>query len=187
MLYSLDVGCGYTRDHMKKGEIGVDIKRGLCDVVASAYHLPFKDNCFEKVIMSHILEHLTEWALALKEATRVLTQKGILQIEVPNPYSFGIFKDVLLKRRDFYKASEDHICAFGENELRNLLTKLNYELISLKYVNCARTEKKLERSSWLKRTFYNLILPIFPAFRTAIRVECKMKSRDVGDKAFQMR
>jgi len=178
-LPSLDIGCGHAIDHVKKGKIGVDIKRGLCDVVASAYYLPFRNGCFEKVIMSHILEHLTDCAAALKEAARVLIQEGMLQIEVPNPYNFGVFKDILLWRREFYKASKDHISAYGENELRNLLAKLDYEVISVEYVDSIGTRRRLKRSSWLKRTFYKLILPIFPAFRTAIRVECKTKSRNM--------
>jgi len=176
-LSSLDIGCGYSRYHVKRGEIGVDLKRGSCDVLASACYLPFKNRCFEKVIMSHILEHLTGCTDALKEAARVLTKEGIIQIEVPNPYCFGIFKDILLRKREFYKASGEHIYAFGENELHNLLTKLNLELISIKYVNSVWVESKLRKSSWFKRVFYDLMLSIFPAFRTAIKVECKRKSQ----------
>ena len=88
-MSSLDIGCGYALGHVKRGEIGVDIKRGLCDVLASTYYLPFKNNCFEKANMSHVLEHLTRYTEALKEAARVLTKGGILIIEVPNPYNFG--------------------------------------------------------------------------------------------------
>jgi len=161
---------------VKKGEIGVDLKHGLCDVIASAYYLPFKNNYFEKVIMSHVLEHLTDCVEALKEAARVLTKGGILIIEVPNPYNFGIFKDILLRKREFYKASRDHIYAFGENELRNLLTRLNFKSISIKYVNSVGAERKLKKSSWLKKAIYNLILSIFPPFRTAIEIECRKKS-----------
>ena len=172
-MSSLDVGCGYHRDHVKRGEIGVDLKRGLCDALASAYYLPFKNNSFEKVIMSHILEHLTGCAEALKETARVLTEEGILQIEVPNPHNFGIFKDILLGKREFYKASKDHVHAFGENELRNLLTKLNFEIIGIKYVNCIRTKRKLKNYFWFKKAFYTLIFSIFPEFRTAIQIECR--------------
>lgn len=175
-MSSLDIGCGYFKHHVKRGEIGVDLKRGLCDVQASAYYLPFKNRCFEKVIVSHTIEHLTGYTEALKEAIRVLTNKGILQIGVPNPYNFGIFKDILLGKRGFYKASKDHIHAFGENELRNLLTKMNMELISIEYVNSVGTERRLKGSP-LKKAMYKLILSIFPAFRTAIKVECRRKSQ----------
>jgi len=175
-LSSLDIGCGCAPGHVKRGEIGVDIKRGMCDVLASAYYLPFKNYCFEKANISHVLEHLTRYTEALKEAGRVLTKGGILTIEVPNPYNFGIFKDILLRRRKFYKASKDHIHAFGENELRNLLTKLSFEIINIKYVNSVGAERKLKKSFWFKKAFYNLILSIFPAFRTAIKIECRIKS-----------
>lgn len=175
-LSSLDIGCRYAPVHVKRGEIGVDIKRGTCDVLASAYYLPFKNNCFEKAIMSHVLEHVTGCVKVLEEVARVLIDEGILQIEVPNPYNFGIFKDILLRRSEFYKASKDHIHAFGENELRNLLSKLKFQLISIRYINSVGTERKLKKSSWLEKAFYNLILSIFPPFRTAIEMECRKKS-----------
>lgn len=116
-LLSLDIGCGHGAGHVKKGDIRIDLERGLCDVLASAYYLPFKDSCFEKVIMSHILEHLVDCCESLEEGIRVLTKKGTLEIEVPNPHNFGIFKDILLRKKGFYKASKDHIYAFGENKL----------------------------------------------------------------------
>ena len=176
-MSSLDIGCGYVKDyHVKKGDIGVDLKRGLCDVIASTYWLPFKNDYFEKVVMSHVLEHLTGCLEALKEVYRVLTDGGILQIEVPNPHNWGIFKDVLLKKRKFYKASKDHIYAFGENELCNLFTRMNFRLISIKYVNSVWAERKLKKSSWPKKAIYNLILSIFPPFRTAIEIECRKNS-----------
>lgn len=172
-LSSLDIGCGYTSGHIKKGEIGIDLERGLCDVLASAYYLPFRDFCFRKVIMSHILEHLVDCDKALTEVTRVLTRKGILEIEVPNPHNFGIFKDILLRKKGFYEASKDHIYAFGENELRNVLQKLNFEIIKLEYVNSSGAEEKLKKSWLFKRAVHKWIGLVFPEFKTAIRLECR--------------
>lgn len=172
-MSSLDIGCGYATDHVRKGDIGIDLKRGLCDVVASAYHLPFRNSCFEKVIMSHILEHLIGCYEALKEAARVLTTKGTLEIEVPNPYNFGIFKDILLRKKGFYEASKDHIYAFGENELRSMFKKLNFEVIKVEYVNSIGAEKKLKKSYFFKRAVYKWMGAVFPELKTAIRLECR--------------
>lgn len=173
-MSSLDIGCGHAvGDHVKKGEIGIDLKRGLCDVLASAYYLPFRDSCFEKVIMSHILEHLADCCDALEEVARVLTKNGTLEIEVPNPHNFGIFKDILLRKKGFYEASKDHIYAFGENELHNMLKKLNFEILKSGYVNSSVAEKKLKESYFFKKAVYKWIGAVFPELKTAIRLECR--------------
>ena len=179
-MSSLDIGCGYASGyHVKKGEIGIDLERGLCDVIASAYYLPFRNSCFEKVVMSHILEHLIGCFEALKEATRVLTKRGTLEIEVPNPHNFGIFKDILIRRKKgLYEASREHIYAFGENELCNMLKRLNFEIIKVEYVNSSGAEKKLKESCFFKKAVYKWMGAVFPELKTAIRFECR-KLRNV--------
>jgi ubiquinone/menaquinone biosynthesis C-methylase UbiE len=172
-LSSLDIGCGYGEGHVKRGEIGIDVKRGLCDVQASAYFLPFRDNCFKEVIMSHILEHLIECKDALREARRVLDKGGRLIIEVPSPYNFNVFKDIILKKH--HNESIEHVFAFGENELRNLLEKLEFEVTRVRYVSSSLTEKKLRNTVFFKKVIYVLIWRIYPKLRTAVRLECKIE------------
>jgi len=75
----LDVECG-ARKH--KGCIGIDLRRvkGV-DVIAAATALPFKDNCFDKIILSHIVEHSIQKTLRPqkeKALIYVLTLKGWL-------------------------------------------------------------------------------------------------------------
>lgn len=172
-MSSLDIGCGYGKDHVKRGKIGVDVKRGLCDVQASAYFLPFQDNSFKEVVMSHILEHLIECKDGLREARRVLDKGGRLVIEVPNPYNFNVFKDIILKKHII--TSSEHIFAFGETELCNLLEKLGFEVARVRYVHSSWTEKKLRNTGFFKKVIYALVWRIYPKLRTAIRLECKIK------------
>ncbi|MBW2197816.1 MAG: methyltransferase domain-containing protein, partial [Deltaproteobacteria bacterium] len=96
----LDVGCGTGRHtcgafrFRKVVAMGVDIKfddvfeadsrlknqerlgehgGGMCKVsVADIYNLPFRDNYFDLVICSEILEHLHDEQTAVSEAARVL-------------------------------------------------------------------------------------------------------------------
>jgi len=124
--------------------------------------------------MSHILEHLVDCYEALKEAARVLIRQGELEIEVPNPHNFGIFKDILLRRKKgLYEASREHIYAFGENELRNMLQRLGFEIMKVEYVNSTGAEKKLKSSSLFKKAVYKWMEAVFPEFKTAIRLECR--------------
>lgn len=51
---------------------------------ASAYNLPYRDNAFDAVILSEVLEHLDDDVAALVEARRVLKPGGVAVITVPN-------------------------------------------------------------------------------------------------------
>lgn len=49
-----------------------------------AHYLPFKNNIFEEVFLSHVLEHLSDPSKALKEVHRVLANGGKIHVWVPN-------------------------------------------------------------------------------------------------------
>lgn len=72
----------------------VDVKADVCD-------LPFPDQSFDVVFISHVLEHVREDQKAAREIRRVLRPKGMAIVEVPitmeqtveydepNPHEFG--------------------------------------------------------------------------------------------------
>ena len=110
----LDLGCGEGRHvhgfHMVDGinVVGVDIdepslakaREGIeyldgqnpdtsptgdtSFMQASAYELPFEDDCFDVVICSEVLEHLDNYPAAILEMRRVLKPGGKLGITVPH-------------------------------------------------------------------------------------------------------
>lgn len=87
---TLDLGCGdgYFKPDIKN-HVGADIAVGYLKrfkgkrVWTPAQNLPFKNNCFERVFMSEVLEHIWERKMVLDECYRVLTDKGRLIISVP--------------------------------------------------------------------------------------------------------
>lgn len=99
----LDVGCG--RGEFSKyfssifGEIVLlDLRREVLMktksilpnslyVCADAHYLPFKDNTFNQIHCFSLIEHLSQLEEFLSETFRVLKEKSLLIIQIPNPNS----------------------------------------------------------------------------------------------------
>ncbi len=74
----LNIGCG--RNPLD-GYLNVDFLGG--DIRCNGMVLPFKDNTFERVLLSHVLEHIPDVDRALREISRILRVGGILIVVVP--------------------------------------------------------------------------------------------------------
>ena len=79
-LYTLDLGCGSAPyKHLFPNRVGFDNRSGeSVDVVGDAHKLPFKNDEFDVVLCSEVLEHLHSPEIALLEMKRVLKSGGIL-------------------------------------------------------------------------------------------------------------
>jgi len=53
----------------------------ICE--ATLEKLPFKDNSFDAIVMSHVLEHCLNVGISLQDARRVLKDGGLLIVFVP--------------------------------------------------------------------------------------------------------
>ncbi len=72
-------------------------------ISASAEKLPFKDNSFDFIYSTNVLEHVQNPRLVIEESIRVLKPGGYLQFVIPNYFSFweghyGIFWPCLTNR-----------------------------------------------------------------------------------------
>jgi len=82
-MKKLNIGCGKD---IKKGYINLDcIKLPGVDVVhdLKKHPLPFKDNYFDEIYASHVLEHVENWTETMNELYRILKNKGLLIVRVP--------------------------------------------------------------------------------------------------------
>ncbi|MCW3130382.1 MAG: class I SAM-dependent methyltransferase [Methanophagales archaeon] len=125
----LDVGCGlgllkkYLDNCKVNRYIGLDVD-GKIDVHGSVYDLPFKDEIFDTVVMSEVLEHLEHPLDALREVKRVCKSRIILS--VPNPYSVQQLYTIFVHR--YSLESENHILAFSDGEINRICHRLNLKL-----------------------------------------------------------
>lgn len=149
----LDVGCGtgeILNKIVTKKRYGVDIsKAALTDSRKEdniikygwAEKIPFKDDFFDVVICSEILEHVIDVDTVLNEIKRVLTKKGVLVISVPNEALIKKFKQ-FLKSICIYNLIlgtkvkmeyEVHLRILTEKSLRHFLAKNNFRIRRLFY------------------------------------------------------
>jgi SAM-dependent methyltransferase len=126
----LDVGCGdaYLIAKIKDScgtIVGMDPERRAVEIAqqilasynncrviqGDCYHIPFEKNSFDVVLMTDVIEHLTQPIDSLKEIGRVMSRDGTLIITTP-------------KFRPDRKWDERHEREFTEDEIRELLTRV---------------------------------------------------------------
>jgi len=105
----LDVGGGRRRGVFKEPNnatwIAFDMEREfLPTVLGNAGYLPFKEECFDCVKCTELLEHVEHPEMVVKEIGRVLKTSGVLILSVPfnipihaDPCDFQRFTDYKLK------------------------------------------------------------------------------------------
>lgn len=86
-------------------------QKGEADVIGLATQLPFKNNAFDFIVTRHVLEHVANPILMIREMKRALAQAGQIMISVPNKYKtfdlhrkptsfLHLLKDYILNRKD---------------------------------------------------------------------------------------
>lgn len=120
----LDLGCGtkpYRGFLNCRRYIGIDgsiqVKPDIC---SGSLNIPFKDNCFDAVICTELLEHLKEPGECLEEIKRVLQPQGYLYLSVPQ--SWGLHYEP----RDYWR--------FTRYGINYLLDKHNFRLVKTERV-----------------------------------------------------
>ena len=123
----LDIGCGSKNKQLLIDEyvntyIGLDHldcihDQSNIDVFGSAYHIPFKDDSFDSVICTAVLEHLEEPESAMRETYRVLRPGGCAIYTIP------FFWHLHEEPKDFYR--------FSKYGLRYLFEKCSFKILEL--------------------------------------------------------
>jgi SAM-dependent methyltransferase len=154
----LDVGCGTGRTaaayHQGMDDVeihGVDAYHDLSEV-ASFIHfqkrnvdgvpLPYGDEYFDVVVLSHILEHLQDPLNLIRESWRVLAPSGVVYVETPSVRS--LFVPSLRYLNDQYASANffDDFTHVGRpqtfHSLFHLLDRNRFDVIELAYARPRR-------------------------------------------------
>ena len=196
----LDVGCGfgaYGKAAERRGasmSVGIDINREYIEksaldlsVLADAHALPFRDSCFDIILMVEVLEHLPREIEALREAKKVLKKGGLLLLTVPNrfypfethgmkigcveiPNMFGIGIPFLSWMPSFVRERVEMAKIYMQKQLLNLLHEQGFKPLKVEYMmppldklkhrNLAAALRKLLRkleATWLKHFSCHII------------------------------
>lgn len=170
----LDVGCGEGRHAVSAyaradvDVVALDLDRRdlrtaherLCQVrptgscrksftllQADALRLPFADASFDKVICAEVLEHLPDYAAALREMARVLRPGGIFAASVP---SFGPEWVCWRLSRGYRETEGGHVRIFRAARLREAI-----EAHGLVHVFRHRAHALHSPYWWLKCLYWN--------------------------------
>jgi len=102
----LDIGCGIKpyKNLFKRVNkyIGIELPNTLSqskvvDIYSDTLNLPFKDNTFDTILCTEVLEHVSEPKILFREATRVLKDQGTFVLSAPQVW--GIHEEP----NDFYR------------------------------------------------------------------------------------
>lgn len=127
---SMDFG-QYDGQINEEGLHKKDWKYGMLDVIGDASKLSFKNEKFDVVLLTEVLEHVPEPFIVLKEASRVLKKNGILILTAPftSETHFAPFHFATGFSRFFY---EEH------------LPKFDFEIVEIEkngtFFSCLSTE-----------------------------------------------
>jgi phosphatidylethanolamine/phosphatidyl-N-methylethanolamine N-methyltransferase len=109
-----------------------DSSRKICYEKMNASNLNFEDNTFDRVVATHILEHLYEPHLAIKEWMRVLKNNGTLSILIPTDpeITWKVGRHLTTRKQAIKRGwSYDYIMAREHvNPCNNLVAFLNFYL-----------------------------------------------------------
>jgi len=99
------------------------------DYIFDIQNIPFPDESWKLIICNHILEHVIDYKMALKELKRVLCQNGFLEITVPTDRNFEtVYEDRnIVKKEDRVKhfGQSDHVRIFG-NDFGKILEECGF-------------------------------------------------------------
>ena len=124
--FSFFVASDISINYLKRAK---SLVNNVSFIALDCHHLPFKNNSFDNIILTEVLEHTLSPFRVLEEIRRVLTDSGSrLILSVPNSMSLhNIFRHLLNKYNSFTKDKSAHIAFFDYGSLSKLLSMVGFK------------------------------------------------------------
>jgi len=115
-----------------------DLNSPLADVKADICNLPFPDNSYDVILCNHVLEHIPNDTLAMKELYRVLKPGGWGVFQIPQDLNRSeTFEDNSItdkKERARIFGQYDHVRIYGRDYFDKLRT-IGFTVNEVDYTN----------------------------------------------------
>jgi SAM-dependent methyltransferase len=184
----LDAGCGEGRHcfgALERGArvVGIDLDRGSLDrgsgplrarakelgsfgvmVHGNAFRLPFRDETFDRVICSEVMEHVHDWKGAARELARVVKPDGKVAVTIPTATSENLY---LRLGDDYFESPGGHIRIFSPRTLARGLSEVGLVTTGVGFAHALHTPYWALRSiaglpfadeSWLVRAYREFLI-----------------------------
>jgi len=119
------IGTGLEIESYEINSKELEVKYGIKIIECNIEKMPFADNSFDIIVMSHVLEHCYNVGIALQEVKRLLAPEGIVCVFVPTHDDFvcsghismgwnlGQLMYVLLLNG--FRVKDGKFCQYGSN------------------------------------------------------------------------
>ena len=123
--------------------------------------LPFADACFDRVLCSEVLEHVSDPGAAAAELARVLKPGGLLAASVPTPFTEWVY---WFGSDDYFNSPGGHVRIFTPGKLFRLLAQHGLTVVDVHF------EHAFHSLYWWVRCVFGLHDEQHPAIRHFKRV-----------------
>jgi SAM-dependent methyltransferase len=163
----LDAGCGEGRHcfgALERGArvVGLDLDRDSLRLAAgglrrragelrslgemihgNTFELPFRDETFDKVICSEVMEHVHDYRAAARELARVTRPGGMVAVTIPTATSEWVY---LRAGDDYFESRGGHIRIFQPRQLSRGLAQAGLATVGVGFAHALHTPYWVLRS-----------------------------------------
>jgi len=122
---------------------GAEVGRLAAMLQGDAFHLPFPDATFDKVICSEVMEHVHDFTGAARELARVLRPGGLAAITIPTTTSEHLYLRV---GDDYFESPGGHIRIFSPRQLAHGLARAGFATTGVGFAHALHTPYWVLRS-----------------------------------------
>jgi SAM-dependent methyltransferase len=131
-------------------------------IQGDAFHLPFRDESFDKVICSEVMEHVHDYTAAARELARVTKPGGSLAVTIPTATSENLYLRV---GDDYFASPGGHIRIFRPRQLAEGMAAAGLATVGVGFAHALHTPYWVLRSiAGLPRADENALVRAYRLF-----------------------